>query len=84
MPYHATHHLKSLIVTLFDLCFLDNQTKLIDYGQYDVSFLLAHNFIHITYNIQRETERISSRHSECRDFRSFVKSEFLTSIIGLN
>lgn len=51
VPYATTHHTRSAS-TLLDLCIIDDEDKLIDHEQRDISFLSAHDLIGITYRVK--------------------------------
>lgn len=52
-------HLKDLS-TFIDICIIDDDNKLLDFGQLMVPFLFAHDLINITYDIKikRRTNKI--------------------------
>lgn len=52
IPYGDTYHLRNSS-SFFDLCFIDNHLKLVDFGQRHVCFLSAHNLINYKVKICR-------------------------------
>lgn len=46
VPFAATHHTRNSS-TILDLCILDDEDKLVEFGQWDVAFLSAHDLIYI-------------------------------------
>lgn len=77
VPYETTHHLKDSN-TLLDLCIIDDMEKGKDYGQYDVTFLSAHDLIYIRYEfkVRRRFERCIL----CRDWRGLDMDSLLSDI----
>lgn len=77
VPYNPTHHLDNSS-TWLDVCFVDDQEKICNFGQTAVPFLSAHDLIHVEYNI--ETESVESAARVCRDFRNFSQEQFLSDL----
>jgi len=75
VPYNSTHH-TCTSSTWFDLCILNDRDKLIDFKQYDVCFLSAHDLINITYKIERQLKR----NIYVRDFLLFDSECFLQDL----
>lgn len=74
VPFGTTHHLINSS-TFLDLCMVDDGSKIVGFGQCDVSFLSAHDLIHVTYNFK--IDRLQIRNIYCRDFTNFVSEVFL-------
>ncbi|KMQ92760.1 reverse transcriptase-9 [Lasius niger] len=77
IPFGSTHHLRNSS-TLLDLCIIDDSDKLIEYGQHEVSFLSAHDLIHIKYGVR--VERRPGRFITCRDWGNLNEEAFLFDI----
>lgn len=77
VPYKPTHHLRNSS-TLLDLCIIDDEEKLVEYGQHGAAFLSAHDLINIKYDI--EIKRRSGRHVVCRDWRNFDIDSFRADV----
>lgn len=81
VPYATTHHLKDSS-TLLDLCIVDDDEKLMDYGQQGATFLSAHDLIYIKYAIKIQRRR--GRRVVCRDWRDFDADSFQTDVTGID
>lgn len=67
---------------ILDLCIIDDDDKLMDYGQMTVPFLSAHDLIRMTYKIR--IERSKNRRVVCRNFKNFNEQDFLADIIAFD
>lgn len=81
VPYNTTHHLRNSS-TLLDLVIIDDEDKLLEFGQHDVAFLSAHDLIYIKYKIKIKGHR--DRQFVCRDMRNFDVNCFLTDVYNIN
>lgn len=80
ISFKPTHH-TATSSTLLDLCIIYDQDKLLSFGQKDISFLSAHEFITISYiKIMRQCKRTIN----VRDFRTFNTDYFLYDLYGSN
>lgn len=77
VPYEPTHHLQESS-TWLDICFVDDEDKIINFGQTDVPFLSSHDLIHIEYNIS--VEKASHTSTTARDFRNFRHEDFFCDL----
>ncbi|KMQ83966.1 rna-directed dna polymerase from mobile element jockey-like protein, partial [Lasius niger] len=68
--------------TLLDLCIVDDDEKLMDYGQQGAAFLSAHDLIYIKYAIKIQRRR--GRRVVCRDWRDFDADSFQTDVSGID
>lgn len=81
VPYSSTHHVRDTS-TLLDLCIIDDKNKLLDYGQFGVPFLSAHDLIFVKYKIA--IDKLPQRVFTCRDFRKFNQDAFLRQLASLD
>lgn len=65
-----------------DLCIVDSEDKIINFGQHDVLFLSAHDLIYVTYSVS--VQRLQPRLLTCRDFSQFNRDNFLIDIQNLD
>lgn len=79
--FGPTHHVRNSD-TLFDLCILDDKSKLAHYEQQDMSFLSAHDLISITYMIKHDHN--FQKTVVTRDFRNFDENRFFGDLSTLN
>lgn len=81
VPYKSTHHLKDSSIFI-DLCIVDDNNNLLDYGQLAVPFLSAHDLINITYDIK--IKRRTNRTVMCKNFKYFDEQKFVSEVDGLD
>jgi len=75
--YNPTYHMENTS-TWLDVCAVDNEEKLVRFGQRDVSFLSAHDLIYAEYNIS--VARDTVKRVRVRDFRNFDGDRFIRDL----
>ena len=79
VPFNATHH-TSTSSTLLDLCILDSEQKLVDYGQCPVPFLSMHDLIFVRLSLRTAT--VPRGKLRRRDFGKLKNEVFLEDLNG--
>ncbi|XP_011348842.1 uncharacterized protein LOC105285967 [Ooceraea biroi] len=79
--YNNTHHTRESARRL-DLCLVDDGGKVVHFGQHDISWLSAHDLIHIKYQIRIERQR--RRKIYVRDFRSLDTARLLRDLDSID